>query len=209
MFDKLKMFKNFVDQLGSNKGNWDCSTKGHFVSPNTIEEKKEKKEFRFISTCWACKKTLFFELALDAEKKLVVSFREYNTQIDLKRYFNSITENQFIKPEDMIPSVADHDISMNKDGNCLICSAPIKQTELLTKMCLDHNLEALLHRHLRAIKLERAIDDIRSELIENPMASMTATKKIQKVASTMVQTLQGQDLSDFILLIPNIVKLMK
>jgi hypothetical protein len=212
-FNELKLLAAAIKyKLGGSDNNWNCKSHGHFVPPDFISKKVTQRNFRFITECWACKKKLLFDCAVNDDNELVANCKEYNNSADLFSYFADINNNDYGPMDDMRsdrpPHEDDHKIVIERHKvlSCQVCGEPYSDLGRL-KLCQAHTLEALLQvKFTNGISFDRLIEEMKKTHNNEGLApSLVLQNKMSLITRVMLDTLQGKELADFVLALPNIV----
>lgn len=214
-FNELKLLATAIKHKLGTHGNseWDCKTHGHFVPPDFISKKVLQRNFRFITECWACKKRLLFDCAVNDNNELISNCREYTKSSDLFRYFTDINNNDYGPMDEMHshrpPHEADHEIDIERQQvlSCKICGDPYSDAFKFS-LCQTHTLEALLHLKFRnRVSVDQLIQEMKkAHANEGLLPSIVFQNKMSIVIRIMLDTLQGKELADFVLALPNIIQ---
>lgn len=174
---------------------------GHIVMPEVIEKKIRQRNYRFMEDCIHCHKTVFFDCVIDTEGNLKVNRIVYSGPQNLRQYFSNIGGNSYHEPHEA-PHEDDHRIEFE---HCQVCNDKAAKLPL----CQDHTLEALLQlKFTDASSIESAIQKIKSGgTTTSP--SITAQTKIPLVMKVILDNLQGQELIDFIVVLPYMIPKLK
>jgi hypothetical protein len=213
-FNELKLLAAAIKQkLGGVDNSWDCRSHGHFVPPDFISKKVIQRNFRFITECWACKKKLLFDCAVNDNNELVANCKEYNSSADLLRYFSDINNNDYGPMHDMRdhrpPHEDDHSLVVERQKVvlCQVCGDAYSDFSKL-RLCQAHTLEALLHLKFRyRVGLDQLIEEMKkTHNNEGALPGIVLQNKMSLIIRIMLDTLQGKELADFVLALPNIIQ---
>lgn len=213
-FNELKLLAAAIKhKLGGVDAGWDCKSHGHFVPPDFISKKVTQRNFRFITECWACKKKILFDCAVNDNNELVANCKEYNSSADLLHYFGDINDNDYGPMDDMRdhrpPQQDDHELMIERQKVllCQVCGDAYSDLSRL-RLCQAHTLEALLHLKFRnKVRLDQLIAEMRkTQNNEGALPSVVLQNKMSLIIRIMLDTLQGKELADFVLALPNIIQ---
>lgn len=217
-FNELKLLAAAIKhKLGSfDSGSWDCKSHGHFVPPDLISKKVRERNFRFITDCWCCKKRLLFDCAVNDNNELIANCREYNRRTDLLHYFTGINENNYRQMDELYahqpPHEDDHKIAIERQHilSCRVCGNAASDVSQLN-LCRGHTLEALLQLKFRdRVSINQLIEEMKkAHRNEGVIPSIIVQNKMISVTRMMLDTLQGQELADFVLALPTIIQKLK
>ncbi|TLY09406.1 MAG: hypothetical protein E6K85_06185 [Thaumarchaeota archaeon] len=214
-FNELKLLAAAVrHKLGAYaSSDWDCKVHGHFVPPDYISKKVMQRNFRFITDCWACKKRLLFDCAVNDNNELIANCREYQNSADLMLYFSDINNNNYRAMHEMHshqpPHEDDHklDVERQRVLSCRVCGITYSDVAKLG-LCQAHTLEALLQLKFRSrLNFDQLIEELKNaHENQGALPSLVMQNKMALIFKIMLDTLHGKELADFVIALPNIIQ---